>query len=261
MASTSLASNAPLTDARAFPINVGFSLVTGYRRVTALGNNPDVDILSVPEDVWSGGGAYPWMTGATALEIVSGSANDAAAGAGARTVLIQGLDINYAEVSQTVSLNGTTAVAIPTNLFRINSALIMSAGTGKVNAGDLTIRDAGAGTTRAIIPLGYGITKQSIFTVPAGFTLQIVSQLFGFNSTTKDNRFAKFATFSQSPNGFYRLPLEIATSDVTPYRHDGEPGLIVTEKTDFCHRVTAVSDDNSNLTAAWLGIMRSNTVI
>jgi hypothetical protein len=218
-----------------------------------------VDILSVPEDVWSGGGAYPWMTAATALEIVSGSANDAAAGTGARTVVIQGLDINYAEVSQTITLNGTTAVAIPISLFRINAALIASAGTGKVNAGELTIRDAGAGTTRAIIPLGYGITKQSIFTVPAGFTLQVISQFFGFNSVTKDSRFAKFATFVQSPNGFYRLPLELATSDAFPYRHDGEPGLILPEKTDFCLRCTAVSDDNSNVTAAWLGVMRSNT--
>lgn len=78
---------------------VAYGQVPGYRRVTALGNNPDVDSGTVPEDIWAGGGAYPWMTGATALEIVSSSANDAAAGTGARTVTINGLDINYAEVA------------------------------------------------------------------------------------------------------------------------------------------------------------------
>jgi hypothetical protein len=240
-------------------LDVGFrGIVTGYRRIAALGNNPDVDILSVPEDVWSGSGLYPWMTGSTSLEIVSSSANDTAAGTGARTVQVQGLDTSHIELNQNITLNGTTAVAIPLPLFRINAGLIMSSGSGKTNAGDLTIRDAGGGTTRAIIPAGYGITKQSIFTVPAGFTLQIISQFFGFNSVTKDNRFAKFATFIQSPTGFYRLPLELATSDAFPYRHDGEPGLILPEKTDFCHRVTAVSDDNSNVTAAWLGVMRKN---
>jgi hypothetical protein len=78
---------------------VGLGQVPGYRRVTAIGNNPDLDTATLPEDIWSGGGQYPWMTGATALEVVSDSANDAAAGTGARTVTINGLDINYAEVA------------------------------------------------------------------------------------------------------------------------------------------------------------------
>lgn len=254
------AATANSRDMRDFLINVGFGLADGYTRVTALGNNPDIDTGTIPEDIWTGGGAYPWMTAATALEIVSSSANDAAAGTGARTVLINGLDANYVAVAQVITLDGITPVAIPTNLFRINSALIMSAGTGKVNAGDITIRDAGAGTTRAILPLGYGITRQSIYTVPAGSTLQIVSQFFGFNEVAGGNKFARFATYIQSPNGFYRLPLELAVGDEPPYRHDGIPGLVLPEKTDFALRCTAVSGENTNLTAAWLGVQRLNTV-
>ncbi len=246
---------------REFLVNVGFNLAAsaGYTRVTALGNNPDIDILSVPEDVWTGGGVYPWMTASTALEILSNSANDAAAGTGARTVLINGLDANYVPVVQTITLNGVTPVALTSNLFRINSAFIMSAGTGKINAGDITIRDSGGGTTRAILPLGYGITRQSMYTVPAGSTLQILSQFLGFNSVTKDARFAKISNFIQSASGFYRMPLEFAISDQAPYRHDGAPGITLAEKTDFCHRITAVSDDNSNFTSAWLGVQRLNT--
>jgi len=245
---------------RDFFAEVGFGGLTNYRRITALGNNPDIDIASTPEDIWTGGGPYPWMTAATALEIVSSSVDDTSAGTGARTVLVAGLLDTYAEQSQTITLNGTTAVAIPTNLFRINSALITSAGSGKVNAGTLTIRDAGGGTTRAIIPAGYGITRQSIFTVPAGWTLQIVSQFFGFNTVAGGNKFAKFATFIQSSSGFYRMPLELAIGDEPPYRHDGIPGLIVTEKTDFALRCTSVSNDNTDLTAAWLGVMKLNTM-
>lgn len=240
-------------------VQVGFGLVPGVSRVTALGNNPDVDTGSIPEDLWTGGGAYPWMTGATSLEILSSSVNDASAGTGARTVLIQGLDINYIEVSQVVTLNGTTPVVIPTSLFRINGAMIASAGSGKVNAGDLTIRDTGGGTTRAIVPLGYGITRQSIYTVPANNSVQIISQLFGFSEVAGGNKFARFATFTQSPNGFYRMPLEIAVGDEPPYRHDGIPGLTLPEKTDFCLRCTQISNDNSNLTGAWLGIRRRNS--
>ncbi len=251
------ASEVALLGPREYYADVGFGLIANHRRVTALGNNPDID--AGPEDVWSGGGLYPWMTGATALEIVSASADDASAGTGARTVLINGLDAAWAEVAQTVTLNGVTAVAIPASLYRINGAVIMSAGTGGVNAGALTIRDAGGGTTRALIPLGYGITRQSQFTVPAGYTLQVISSLFSINrpSTARD---ATVAVFFQTSTGVVRLPLELSV-DGNPYRHDGVPGIIVPEKTDFGFRCTYVSAANTDLTAAWLGIMKLNTAI
>lgn len=235
-------------------LDIGFDLVNGRGRVAALGNNPDID--AGPEDVWTGGGLYPWMTGATSLEILSSSVNDAAAGTGARTVLINGLDASYNPLSQLLTLNGTTAVAVPTQLFRIQSALIMSAGSGGVNAGDITIRDAGAGTARAVLQLGYGITKQSQFTVPTGFTLSVNSILSCINrpSTARDST---IAIFIQSQSGFYRMPLEFSV-DGNPYRHDGVPGIIVPEKTDFGLRCTYVSAANTDLTAAWLGILKRN---
>lgn len=240
--------------------SVGLGLVSGATRVAALGNNPDVDTAAA-EDVWTGGGPYPWMTAVTSLEIVSDSANDAAAGTGARTVLINGLDANYVAVAQTVTLNGTGAVAIPTQLFRINSALIMSSGSGKVNAGTITIRDSGGGTTRAIIPVGYGITRQAVFTVPAGKTLAINSQLLCINRTGGVSRYATFANFIQPSTGFYRMPLELSISERGPYRHDGLPSIIIGEKTDYAFRCTSVSNDNTDVTAAFLGVLIDNTAL
>lgn len=240
-------------------MSVGYGLVPGYRRVAALGNNPDVD-AGAPEDVWTGGGLYPWMTAATSLEILSASAVDAAAGTGARTVLINALDINHVEVPLTLTLNGVTPVALPQQIYRINSALVMTAGSGEVNAGDITIRDLGGGTVRAIIPTGYGVTRQSMFTTPAGHTLQVTSNLFCFNRASAGARFATFATFFRSPAGVRRLPLEITIGDEPPYRHDGLPGLIVPEKNDFALRCTFASNNDSDVTAAWLGVLRNNTV-
>jgi len=237
---------------RDYLMDVGYGLIANHRRVAGLGNNPDID--AGPEDVWTGGGIYPWMTGSTSLEIISTSADDAAAGTGARTVTINGLDTAYAEIAQTITLNGTTAVAVPTPLFRIQSALIMTAGTAKVNAGDLVIRDLGAGTSRAVIPLGYGITRQSQFTVPASYTLIINSLLLCINRPTS-SRDATVATFIQSSTGIYRLPLEMSV-DGNPYRHDGVPGIVLPEKTDFGIRCTYVSAGNTDLTAAWLGILK-----
>ncbi len=251
-------SNPSRNEARDFLMNVGYSLVPGYRRVAALGNNPDISI-GVVEDVWSGGGLYPWMTAATSLEMVAGGVNDTSAGTGARTVRVDGLDINYVEVSETVTLNGTTPVALVTPMFRINLMLVLTAGSLETNDAAITLRDAGAGTTRALIPAGYGITRQSIFTVPAGNTLQIVSNVLCINRPAGVGRFATFATYFRSSAGVRRLPLELSIGDEPPYLHPGTPGIIVTEKTDYALRCTSVSANNTDVTAGWLGVMRLST--
>lgn len=159
-----------------------------------------------------------------------------------------------------MTLDGVTPVAIPTNLFRINSALIMSAGTGKVNAGAITIRDSGGGTTRSVMPIGYGITRKAIYTVPAGFTLSVLSHFVSINRSVGVSRYATLSNFIQSSNGFYRMPLEFSLGDVIPYRHDGNPGIILAEKTDYALRAQFVSSDNTDITAAILGVLKSNTV-
>lgn len=242
---------------RDFLLDVTYGSITGYTRVAALGNNPDIDVA--PEDVWSGGGLYPWMTAATSLEIVSSSAADASAGTGARTVRIEGLDATFTAVNQIVTMNGLTAVAIPTQLFRINRAVMITAGSGQTNAGDITIRDAGGGTTRAILPLGFGITRQAQYTPPTGFTLQVVSMVFSINrpSTTRD---CAVATFIQnSANSAYVLGVELSV-DGNTYRHDGMPGFTIAEKVDFGLRCTFASATNTDLTAGWLGVLKQNGI-
>lgn len=238
-------------------IDVGFGIVGDARRVTALGVNQDLNTDTLPEDIWSGGGIYPWMTALTSLEAFSSNPNDTSTGTGARTIFISGLDAGYNEISAAVVLNGAT-VAIPTKFFRINSVTVSTAGSGQVNAGDILIRDAGGGTTRAIIPAGYGITRQSQYTVPAGWTMQVISILFCFNRSTSATRTCTFATFFQASNGIYRLPLEISITNNQTYRHDGTPGIQVNEKTDFGIRCTSVSTNSSDVTSAWLGILRKN---
>lgn len=237
---------------------VGQGHIVGHRRVTALGHNPDVD--SGPEDMWDGGGLYPWMSAATALEVVSSSANDTAAGTGARTIVVAGLDASWNEVTKAVILNGTTPVAIAApNLYRVQLMSITSAGSGRVNAGDITLRDAGAGTTRGVISAGYGISRQAQYTVPLGYFLNVLSVFACINrpSSTRDGT---IATFVQSPAGFYRMPFEISVAP-TPYRHDFVPPVPLTlpEKTDFGLRCNYVSATNTDITAAWMGVLVKDT--
>lgn len=111
---------------------------------------------------------YTFLTSAQSLEIVSDNANDTAAGTGARTVLVQTLDANYAKVNTVVTLNGATPVALPgTHLF-FNDAILLTSGSGHVNAGNLTIRVAGGGTNQGYMAAGFGHALNGLFTVPAG---------------------------------------------------------------------------------------------
>ena len=75
------------------------------------GFNDDVDTASVPEDIWPQGGQIVFPSVAAVVDIVSDSALDTAAGTGARSVLVSGVDNNLNIISETVILNGVVAVA------------------------------------------------------------------------------------------------------------------------------------------------------
>lgn len=238
--------------------DLGFGLRPGFRRIIALGNAPSVDTAAVPVDIWTGQGIYPWMTGATSLEALSNSASDAAAGTGARTIIINGLDVNYVEISEIVTLNGATPVPLVNQYFRINGVFTVTVGSGEINAGDITIRDAGAGTTRAIMPATKGILRQSIFTVPAGWFLQVTDHLYCINRSGGTTRYATVSTFQRSGAGIRRLPLEVSFGEQIPYLQNGVPGIPYPEKTDVMMRCTNVTSNATDLTVGWLGIMKQN---
>jgi hypothetical protein len=79
---------------------------------------------------------------------------------------IEGLDSDYLEISETVSLDGTVAVTTTASFFRINRMYCVTAGTGGINAGNITATIGG--NAQAYIEAGEGQTQQTHYTVPAG---------------------------------------------------------------------------------------------
>jgi hypothetical protein len=125
---------------------------------------------------FASGTSIPEMAGTEALEIVSTSANDTAAGTGARTVTITYIDaqntIGAQVTSAAITLNGTTPVALGASIraLAIQWAEAATVGSGGVAAGDITIRNVAAPTTiyeqinaggnrslsgRYMVPVGY----------------------------------------------------------------------------------------------------------
>lgn len=71
------------------------------------------------------------------LDITSSSADDAAAGTGARTVKVYGLSANGKQLVETVTLNGQTAVTTAGSFWRVFGIMVATTGTGRKNAGDI----------------------------------------------------------------------------------------------------------------------------
>lgn len=143
--------------------------IPGYSVVEKFGENPEIDIATDPEDVWSHGGLYTFSTTADIDSIVSDDADDD------QEITVQGLDEDWELVTQTVTLNGQTRVALSTDLIRCfrmwNADTTALEGDVHVYV-DSTISSgvvADATKIRSGILTGSGQTEMAIYTVPAGY--------------------------------------------------------------------------------------------
>lgn len=125
--------------------------------------NEDVD-AGATETVWPLGGLYALPSAAAATTIVSASANDTSAGTGARTVKVTGLDASRNVITETATMNGITPVALTAQFLRINKIEVMTAGSGLVNDGLITVQinSANAGGIAA----GTGISNDGFYSMP-----------------------------------------------------------------------------------------------
>lgn len=192
---------------RSFLIDVGLGLVPGYTTSAVIQRNRNTSSTEFV-DIWGGPGNMVWPTASETWEIVSDSAADIAdTGLGAWTVLIQSLDDQRRiQPPQIVSLNGTTPVAIGGTHFRAHQlaptsgALVLTANetATRSNVGTLTVRVAGGGLTRMIVPPDVGKSEDGHITIPAGFT---VFSLMIINSWDKDQSGEIYGTLIPStPN-------------------------------------------------------------
>lgn len=164
-----------------FELQVSRGQIQGHRNVTVFGFNPDVDAAQV--SVWPLPSLITFPAAAIQMTVSSTSADDTSAGTGARTVVVQGLDANYNEVTETVTMNGQTAVTMTASLLRVNYAYVRTAGSGNSAAGDIYI---GTGTVTAgvpatvydIIKFDYNNTTTGSYTVPAGYKAYLSQGLF-----------------------------------------------------------------------------------
>ncbi len=240
--------DAVLADSNYF-FNVSRGLVPGHSVLVRNAFNPDVS-ANTETSIWVEGGIYPhaeWTT-AQPIYVISTSAADTG-----QTIYIEGLDANYNIQTEMITTTGQTARVTVNNYIRIHTATVVA---GTANAGEITFRLAsGTGTVVAHIRAGFGITKLSQYTVPAGKTAYI---LYGAATSFRggSGNIGSQIRMMVRPYGGVFVMAYIAEVVNGQYRDDFPAPMVVPEKADI--DVRCLADANNTLFSATYSMILIN---
>lgn len=125
--------------------------------------------------------ALPLISAASQLDVASSDAGDTS-----QVLQLQGLDANYNQITENVSLNGTTVVTTTQSFKAINGFITISGNC----AGNVTAK-IGA-TVYAQITAGTGRNQAAVYTVPAGHSFYL-ARIDAFSATATGA--SKYITF------------------------------------------------------------------
>lgn len=131
-----------------FEFQVGKGDISYHSVVHVFGFNNDAD-SATEETVWAPGTAIPYLAAPVIMKVSSSSTDDAAAGTGARTVYVKGINSSGEEADEVVTLNGQTEVNTTKTYSFIQQVTVLTVGSGGVNAGGVYV---GTGTVTAGVP-------------------------------------------------------------------------------------------------------------
>ena len=212
----------------------GASFIHKFGAVPSLATNTTGTVWDKNDTV------YPWATWATAgiVNVDSSSASDIN-----KSVTVVGLDENYNQISETITLTTQTNNNSSNSFIRIFRAFVSD---GETNVGQISVqRDT---TDVAIITAGYGQTLMAVYTVPAGYTGYLYKGTCSAQSGADGtgNMFVRY--FGQSS---FRIGHTFEVSGAGgQYVYDFSFPIPIPEKSDIDVRITTRSN-NGRYTAAF----------
>lgn len=152
--------------------------------VSVQGYNGDIDVGT--EDIIPDGATRTFPTAAAATTVVSSSANDdgSPVGTGARTVRVTGLDANYAQISEDVIMNGTGAVTLVKEFFRVLEIEVLTVGSGLVSDGIIYVKHSS--TIIAYLEAGKNTTRSATYTCSKNFANWALKAVHGMITDVTD---------------------------------------------------------------------------
>jgi len=227
-----------------FELQVAQGQIAYHKHVYKFGQNAAVG--DSVETIWAQGGLYSYPPSATTMTVSSSDTNDTSAGTGARTVLISGLDGDYNEISETITLNGQTPVTTTNSFLRVNRAIVLTAGSGEANAGIIYV---GTGTVTTGVPAniyttingdGTNQTLQSFWTVPANYTAYIHQTNISTGNSSNTPAVLKTLLVARPHGGVFNTKEVIVLTDGNHLQMYSFP-IKLTEKTDIEFRAVSSS--------------------
>jgi len=239
-----------------YNLRVAQGQVLGATALYRFGFNADVD--TTEETVWSEGGNIPYPAAAGEVYISSSNANDVATtGTGVRTIKVQGLDANYLQIEEDISLNGQTQVITTKEYLRILKVFVLTAGSNGASAGTVYVGTTGATAgVPSVVYASFGSSNQTqmaVYTVPASKTLYIEEIAFTASVASVTNSVTvKFKTREHATNAFRTRFIQVLESDTTvaPFAYP----LAIPAKTDIECRVIATTNNNQ-ISASFEGVL------
>lgn len=223
---------------------------TRQRSIFRTGYNPGFD--STNATIWPKNTVYAFPATATIMTLYSSSTADTT-----QLVLVDGLDANYAEISEVVALNGQIGRATTLAYLRINNLTVLSdsplgnisLGTGAATAGVPT-------NTYGYIAATDNLSAAAVYTVPANWTLRLISGSLSVGGTTG----SQVATigFYSTVNGVRYLTSKIGSANGFQF-FSYNPALDVPEKTDIVASGT-MSSGTALVTSTFNGFLVKNTL-
>ena len=212
----------------------GASFIHKFGAVPSLSTNTTGTVWDKNDTV------YPWASWATAgiINVDSSSASDIN-----KSITVVGLDANYNQISETITLTTQTNNNSSNSFIRIFRAFVSD---GETNVGQISVqRDT---TDVAIITAGYGQTLMAVYTVPAGYTGYLYKGTCSAQSGADGtgNMFVRY--FGQSS---FRIGHSFEVSGAGgQYVYDFSFPIPIPEKSDIDVRITTRSN-NGRYTAAF----------
>jgi len=224
--------------------------VTGSSFISKFGEAPDFDTSDGAVTMWDGANdagvnqmVYQYSSTDDIDSIISSNAGDSV------DIEIQGLDVNFAQVTQTVTLNGQTRVALGTNLIRVFR--MINRGASDLAGVASCYTDNSATTNgvvddstkvRAIINGGNNQTLMSVYTVPAGVTAYMNSWFAAVAGANKSSNY-KVEIFVRPDGEVFQLKHRSAVSDVgtSQAQHFFKIPLPFAAKSDIEMKVTMLA--------------------
>ena len=209
-----------------FDLQVARSQILGHSIVSLFGYQSSVTTTAIP--IWENATTYTYITSASTLTLVSTSASDDTNA----KILISGLDSSFNPISETLAMNGVTGVTTVNSYFRVNSLLMVQAGTSQnTNVGTITLKQSS--NIVAQINTGIGKSQSTIYTVPAGYSFYLdLAEVNTSNSYTGSTIITYKVQAINNNTGVKLNVLQQPFVSIYTANRSSDP-FIYTEKTDI----------------------------